>query len=111
MIAEISLADSSQLFWLFSIGISLVLIAGMFYLLATLNLIRALIGLELLTKGVTLLIVVVGAVTKHTAMAQAMAITLIIIEVAVIVVAAGIILAVYRQNESIDIRMLRNIKG
>jgi multisubunit Na+/H+ antiporter MnhC subunit len=111
MIAEISPADASQLFWVFSIGISLVLIAGMFYLLATLNLIRALIGLELLTKGVTLLIIVAGAVTGHTGIAQAMAITLIVIEVVVIVVAAGIILAVYKQNQSIDIRMLRNIKG
>jgi NADH:ubiquinone oxidoreductase subunit K len=111
MIAEITTTNASQLFWVFSIGISLVLIAGMFYLLATLNLIRALIGLELLTKGVTLLIILVGAVTGHTGMAQAMAITLIIIEVVVIVVAAGIILAVYRQNQSIDIRMLRNIKG
>lgn len=110
MIAEIA-ANGSQLFWIFSIGITLVLIAGMFYLLATLNLIRALIGLELLTKAVTLLIILVGATTGHTGMAQAMAITLIIIEVVVIVVAAGIILAVYKQNQSLDIRMLRNIKG
>jgi NADH:ubiquinone oxidoreductase subunit K len=111
MIAEITTTDTSQFFWVFSIGILLVLIAGMFYLLATLNLIRALIGLELLTKGVTLLIILAGKVTGHTGMAQAMAITLIIIEVVVIVVAAGIVLAVYRQNQSIDIRMLRNIKG
>jgi NADH:ubiquinone oxidoreductase subunit K len=111
MIAEITLAPASELFWVYSIGIALVFISGMFYLLATLNLIRALIGLELLTKAVTLLIILAGAVTGHTGMAQAMAITLIIIEVVVIVVAAGIILAVYRQNQSIDIRMLRNIKG
>jgi multisubunit Na+/H+ antiporter MnhC subunit len=101
----------SQLFAIFSVGIGLVLIAGMFYLLATLNLIRALIGLELLTKGVTLLIILAGYVTGHTGMAQAMAITLIVIEVVVIVVAAGIVLAVHRQNDSIDIRLLRNIKG
>jgi multisubunit Na+/H+ antiporter MnhC subunit len=98
-------------FWVFAIAIAMVLIAGMFYLLATLNLIRALIGLELLTKGVTLLIILAGAVTGRTGLAQAMAITLIIIEVVVIVVAAGLVLCVHRHNQSIDVRLLRNIKG
>ncbi len=104
-------SDMSQFFWIFSIGISLVLISGFFYLLVTLNLIRALIGLELLTKGVTLLIILAGYVTGHTGLAQAMAITLIVIEVVVIVIAAGIVLCVHRHNHSIDIRLLRNIKG
>jgi multisubunit Na+/H+ antiporter MnhC subunit len=98
-------------FWIFSIGIAMVLISGFFYLLATLNLIRALIGLELLTKGVTLLIILAGHVTGHTGLAQAMAITLIVIEVVVIVIAAGIVMCVHRHNQSLDIRLFRNIKG
>ena len=104
-------SDISQFFWIFTIGIALVLIAGFYCLLVTFNLIRALIGLELLTKAITLLIVLAGYVTGHTGLAQAMAITLIIIEVVVIVVAVGIVLSVFRHNDSIDVRKLRNIKG
>jgi multisubunit Na+/H+ antiporter MnhC subunit len=101
----------SQFFWTFTIGIALVMIAGFCCLLITYNLIRALIGMELLTKGVTLLIILVGYVTGHTGLAQAMAITLIVIEVVVIVVAVGIVLCVFKHNQSIDSRLLRNIKG
>lgn len=104
-------SDISQFFWIFSIGIAMVLITGFYCLLATSNLIRALIGLELLTKGITLFIILAGYVTGHTGLAQAMAITLIIIEVVVIVVAVGIVLCVFQHNKSIDVRMLRNIKG
>ena len=100
-----------QLFWTFTIAGTLVLITGFYCLLVTYNLIRALIGLELLTKGVTLFIILAGYVTGHTGLAQALAITLIIIEVVVIVVAVGIVLCVFAHNKSIDARMLRNIKG
>ena len=101
----------NELFWIFSIGIALVIISGFFYLLATLNLIRAIIGLELLTKGVTLLIILAGYATGRTGLAQAMAITLIVVEVVIIVVAAGLVLCVHRVTDSIDVRVLRNIKG
>ena len=101
----------SQLFWVFGIGIILVFIAGFYCLLATFNLIRALIGLELLTKAVTLFIILAGYVTGRTGLAQALAITLIIIEVVVIAVAVGVILCAFRHNKSVDVRMLRNIKG
>ncbi len=105
------LSQLSQFFWTFSIGIALVMIAGFFCLLLTYNLIRALIGLELLTKGITLLIILAGFITGHTGLAQAMAITLIIIEVVIIVVAVGVVLCAFKHNQSIDVRMLRNIKG
>ena len=101
----------SQLFWMFSIAIALVIIAGFYYLLVTLNLIRALIGLELLTKAVTLFIILAGYVTGRTGLAQALAITLIIIEVVVVVVAVGVVLCVFKHSDSIDVRTIRNIKG
>ena len=103
--------EASQFFWVFSIAIALVMIAGFYCLLLTFNLIRALIGLELLTKGMTLFIILAGYLTGHTGLAQAMAITLIVIEVVVIVVAVGVVLGIYRHNRSIDARLIRNIKG
>jgi multisubunit Na+/H+ antiporter MnhC subunit len=103
--------DMPQLFWMFSIGAALVLITGFYCLIVTYNLIRALIGLELLTKSVTLFIILAGYLTGRTGLAQALAITLIVIEVVVIAVAVGIVLCVYGHNKSIDGRLLRNIKG
>ncbi len=104
-------SDMSQAFGVFSIGIVLVFIAGLYCLIATSNLIRAMIGLELLTKAVTLFIILAGYVTGRTALAQALAITLIVIEVVVIAVAVGVILCVFRHNKSVNGKLLRNIKG
>jgi len=100
-----------QIFWLFSMGAVLVLIMGFYCLIMTYNLVRALIGLEILTKSATLFIILAGYVTGRMALAQALAITLIVIEVVVIAVAVGIVLCVYRNIKSIDTRLLRNIKG
>ena len=101
----------SQLFWICSIGCILLFIIGIYYLLATSNLIRAIIALEILTKAVTLFLILAGYVTGKTSLAQAMAITLIVIEVVVIAVAVGISLSVFRQGKEIDVKLLRNIKG
>lgn len=101
----------APVFWIFAIGAGLVMIAGFYCLVATFNLVRALIGLELLTKSATLLIILAGYVTGRTGLAQALAITLIVVEVVVIAVAVGVVLCVFRHNKSIDSRLLRNIKG
>lgn len=101
----------SQLFWMCSIGAFLVFLIGLYCILVTFNLIRAIIGLELLTKAVTLFLILVGYVTGRTGLAQALAITLIVIEVVVIAVAVGVILCVFKHNKTIDVKLLRNIKG
>jgi len=95
-------------FW---ICIVLVAIAGIYCLVMTRNFLRVLIGLELMTKAVTLLIIVAGLASGRLALAQALAITLIVVEVVVVSVAAGIVLSVFRLNESLDIRKSRNLKG
>ena len=103
--------DMAVVLWLFGVAAVLVLIVGFYCLIATVNLIRALIGLEILTKAVTLFIILAGYVTGRTGLAQALAITLIIIEVVVVVVAAGVVLCVFSHNKSVDVRMIRNVKG
>jgi len=64
--------------------------------------------LEVLTKGVTLILIVVGKMTGQIATAQSMVITLIIIEVVVLAVAAGIIISLVRHTGSLDIRKILN---
>lgn len=104
-------AEFTQLFSLYSIFIILVLIAGFYCIIASFNLVRALIGIEILMKAVTLLIIIAGYVTNNLALAQALVITLIVIEVVLMVVAGGLILWIFRHNETIDTRKLNLLKG
>ncbi len=103
--------DPAYIFWIFSIFILLMAVSGIYCILATLNLVRAIIGVEILIKAATLLIIVAGYITRQTALAQSIVITLIVLEVAIMVVAGGLILCVFRQYKEIDPRKLMNMKG
>ena len=93
------------------LAIIMLFIAGLYCILVTRNLMRVLIGLELLTKGVTLLIILGGYMTGRVALAQSLVITLIVIEVVVIAVMAGVILSIYRHTGSLDASNVKSLKG
>lgn len=101
-------ATHINLLWTYGIFVILLFIIGLYCVLITYNLIRALIGVEILIKGVTLLIIVVGHIDKHLALAQEMIITLIVIEAVIMVVAMGIILKVHSHYKTLDSRNMRN---
>ena len=103
--------ESTQLFGLFSIGVILLGIIGIYCVLATYNLVRALIGLEILVKAVTLLLVLAGYISGHEALAQSLVITLIVIEVVVMTVAIGVIFGIRGNTGDLDARKIRNLKG
>jgi multisubunit Na+/H+ antiporter MnhC subunit len=103
--------DMGAFFSLSILFIVLLSVSALFCILFSHNLIRILIGLELLTKAVTLLIAVAGYVTGRMAMAQAFIITLIVIEVVVIAVAAGIVIGVHRHQHDLDVTKLSKLKG
>jgi NADH-quinone oxidoreductase subunit K len=103
--------NPAQVFWSFDIFVILLFIVGVYTILLTHNLIRTLIGLEILIKAATLLIIIVGFLTGNTAIAQAFVITLIVIEVVIMVVAGGVILQIFKTNNNIDTRELTNLKG
>jgi multisubunit Na+/H+ antiporter MnhC subunit len=102
---------SAELLTLYVAAIALSATAGLFCLLATTSLLRALIGLELVTKAATLGLVLVGKLTGNVGFTQALAITLIVVEVVVMVVAVGLVLVNHKHTGSVDVRGLRNIKG
>jgi multisubunit Na+/H+ antiporter MnhC subunit len=103
--------DTSQIFSLFSFFVALLFVCGIYCIVITRNLIRTVIGLELLVKAVTLFIIVCGYTNGRLALAQAMVITIIVIEVIITAVAGGIILSIYRKNNSLYTRRLRTLKG
>ncbi|MCL2479541.1 MAG: NADH-quinone oxidoreductase subunit K [Treponema sp.] len=100
-----------MLLTLFIIAIVLIAAAGIYCIIATHNLIRMLLSMELLIKAVTLLIAVAGLVCGKMALAQSYIIALIIIEVVITATGAGIVIAVYARNGSLDLRMLTKLKG
>jgi NADH-quinone oxidoreductase subunit K len=103
--------DPVQLYWIYAVFGFLTLIAGFYCILISRNLLRALIGIEILIKSVTFFLILAGYIGGRTSLAQGIVITLIIIEVVVIAVAAGIILGVFQLNDSLDARKLKNLKG
>lgn len=104
-------APSVLIFNYFLVFIILLFITGIYCILVSFNLIRALIGLEILIKAATLLIILAGYICQRTALAQAIVITLIVIEIVVMVVAGGIAFWAFRYNKTIDPRRLSNLKG
>jgi len=88
------------------VTVLLVFITAFFCFLLTRNIIRVVIAIEVLMKGVTLILVFAGAVTGKYDLAQAFVISMIVVEVIVAVVAAGIAVNVYRHTGSLDIRKL-----
>lgn len=105
------IANAPELFWQFGIFIISLFIIGLYCMLASYNLIRVLIGLELVIKAVTLLLILAGYINGHTALSQALVITLIVAEVVLIAVAVGVVLGIYKHNDSLDVRGIRKLKG
>ena len=100
-----------NIFWIFSVYIIVLFVMGLYCILVTLNLVRALIGIEILMKAVTLLIIISGQACGSPALSQTMIITLIVIETVFIAVAMGIVLCVYKHTGSLDTRNLTKLKG
>jgi len=93
------------------IAVVLLLIIGFASLLTSRNFIRILISLEVLMKAVTLMIISVGMVTHRIELTQSLVITLIIVEVVMIAVAAGIVIGIHKHYDTLDSTKLRNLKG
>jgi NADH:ubiquinone oxidoreductase subunit K len=103
--------EAARQFWTFAIPICLLFVMGFYCVLVTYNLIRVLIGLELLTKGVTLLIIVAGHLSGRVALAQTLVITLIVIEVVVVVIGGGLVVQAFQRHGSLNAKNLRSLKG
>ena len=104
-------ANGFSLWGPYAVCIGMLIVTGVCCVLMTFNLIRALIGIEILIKAVTLLLIVVGRITGHTALLQSMVITLIVIETVIITVSMGVVLGIHTRYNSLDARKIRNLKG
>jgi NADH-quinone oxidoreductase subunit K len=86
-------------------------VIAVYCMMVSRNLIRVLIGVELLGKVVTLLLGAGGYLNGHSAQGQSMIVTLIVVEAVLIAVAAGIVVGQWEHTRSLDARHLNELKG
>ncbi len=98
--------------WLLYMAFAAFLVVmGVYTLLTMRNMIKLFIGVEIISKGVSLALVATGFVKQNILTAQAVTVTFIVIEVSVVATALAIIINVYRHTGSLDIRKLSKLKG
>jgi multicomponent Na+:H+ antiporter subunit C len=85
--------------------------AGLFGLLAKRNLIKLFIAIEVIAKGVSLILLATGFTKGNILLAQALVVTFIVIEVSLVATALALIINIYRRTQSLDVRRLAKLKG
>ena len=86
-------------------------LAGVLGLLLKRNLIKLFIAIEVVGKGVSLLLLSTGFAKGSILTAQALVVTYIVIEVSLVATALALIINVYRHGKSLDVRGLAKLKG
>lgn len=97
--------------WLVVAASAVLFAAGLGCIVFARTLIRVLIGTELLVKGTTLLIVLAGAATGRVALAEALVVVLISLEVVGVAVSAGIVVGIHRQLGTAETDELPELKA
>ena len=87
------------------------LFAGIFCLLTKRNLIKLFIGIMIIGKGISLALLATGFVKENILLAQSLVITFIVVEVSLVAVALALIIIIYRNTKSLDVRKLTKLKG
>ena len=99
-----------RVFWPYCAAIAMLAASGLYCMLASFNLIRCLIGVELMLKAVSLLVIVAGFAAGREALAQSLVVTFIVIEVVVMTVALGVVMGIQRHNGTLDTRDIEDGK-
>jgi NADH-quinone oxidoreductase subunit K len=98
--------------WILNMGFVALLIGiGLYCLLTMRNMVKLLIGVEIISKGITLALIASGYARNNLLVAQSLVITVIVVDVAVIATALAIIININRHTKSLDVRKLTKLKG
>jgi len=96
------------LYMAFSAGL---LFVGVYCLLTMKNVIKLFIGIEVISKGVSLALLASGFVKKNTLLAQSLVVTFIVVEVSLVATALAIIINITKHTKSLDVLKLTKLKG
>jgi multicomponent Na+:H+ antiporter subunit C len=98
--------------WFVFIGFAAALLfVGLYALLTMRNVIKLLIGVEVIGKSVTLVLLATGFVKNNILLAQSLVITVIVVEVSLIATALALVINIARHTKSLDVRKLAKLKG
>ncbi|MCL2334536.1 MAG: NADH-quinone oxidoreductase subunit K [Endomicrobia bacterium] len=98
------------LFKLYLIAAPLLFVIGIYAVITTKNIIAMIIGLEIMTKGVTILLAAAGYFNGRPHLAEPLIITMIVVEVVVLTVSAGYIINITKKHNSLDVAHIKNLK-
>ncbi|HMK09393.1 MAG TPA: NADH-quinone oxidoreductase subunit K [Anaerolineales bacterium] len=87
------------------------LAVGFYALLASRNLIKVVIGLQLLVKGAVLGLMLAGTVNGQIQVAQSLAVTVIVADTVVAVIGMALAVQVRRRTGSMDVQRLSTLRG
>ena len=85
--------------------------SGLLGLLLRRSLIKLFIAIEVVAKGISLLLLGTGFAKDNILVAQTLVVTFIVVEVSLVATALALIINIARQAKSLDIRQLSRLKG
>jgi NADH-quinone oxidoreductase subunit K len=102
---------SAQVLNIGFVGVLGLLAVGLYGLLALRNLVKLLIALQILVKAAVLGLVVAGNASDQIDLSQTMAVTVIVADTVVAVVALAMIIQIRRHLGTVDVRDLSELRG
>ena len=84
---------------------------GLYCLMAKTNLIKSIIGIEIMAKSVFLAFILGGYHTNQSGLGQSFVITMIFIDAIVVAVALALIVNAFKHTGSIDVSSLKRLRG
>ena len=98
--------------WFLYLGFAAVLLTiGLYALLTMRNVIKLFIGIEIVSKAVSLALVGTGFARNHILLAQSLVVTFIVVEVSLVATALALIINIYKKTGSLDVRKLTKLRG
>jgi NADH-quinone oxidoreductase subunit K len=101
---------SSEVYGLFFFGL-LTAMVGVYILLGYRNLIRIMLGVEVISKGITMILLGAGLHQGKPDFIQALIVTFIIVETIMAAVMLGIVIISHKFHVTLDIRQQSKLKG
>lgn len=92
-------------------GVLVLIVVGIYGLMARRNLIKLVVALQLLTKGAVLALVIAGAVSGQPRLGESLAISVIAVDTVIAAVALALAIQIKRRGGSLDIGTLTHLKG
>lgn len=93
------------------ITIAILFSIGLYCLISKKNLIKMIIGIEILARAATLSFILSGYVQLNEAITQSIAITFILLDVVVVAVALSLTVNAYKHTRTLNISALRRLRG